>query len=186
MKKILRKNIRLLLDKISNNVIDKNSNKITSSVKNFIKNNNISSLGLYYPIDKEIDLTSLFLIDGLIFYAPKYIKSKNIYEFAICNNAKNNLGKFNIPEPKGDAVNINRIELIIIPGIAFDKSGNRLGRGNGYYDKMLQNYNGIKVGVCHDIQIINRIPKDSFDQSMNYIISEKNFIKIDSSNKKML
>ena len=51
---------------------------------------------------------------------------------------------------------------------------------------MLQNYNGIKVGVCHDIQIINRIPKDSFDQSMNYIISEKNFIKIDSSNKKML
>ena len=71
MKKILRKNIRLLLDKISNNVIDKNSNKITCSVKNFIKNNNISSLGLYYPIDKEIDLTSLFLIDGLIFYAPK-------------------------------------------------------------------------------------------------------------------
>ena len=184
MKEVLRKKTRLLLDKISNDDIYLNSNKITSSINNFVQNNNISSLGLYYPIDKEIDLSGLFSINGLIIYAPKYIKSKNIYKFALCNNTKKSLGKFNIPEPMGNTVNINQMELIIIPGIAFDRNGNRLGRGNGYYDKILQNYNGIKIGVCHDIQIINRIPKNSFDQSMNYIISEKNFIKIKSSGKK--
>ena len=58
-------------------------------------------------------------------------------------------GAFNIAEPTGpDVVELSNIDIIVVPGMAFDKSYNRLGRGKGYYDSLLKNANAIKIGIC--------------------------------------
>lgn len=81
---------------------------------------------------------------------------------------------FHIFEPVGVAfTDYASIDLALIPGIGFDNLGNRLGRGKGYYDKLLhrlESYNIYKIGICFDCQKINRIPTDSYDIPMNEVL----------------
>lgn len=78
---------------------------------------------------------------------------------------------YSILEPIGEEFkDIDKIDLVVVPGIAFDKENNRLGRGRGYYDKLLKAANAIKVGVCFEFQFFDRIPTEEFDVKMNYVI----------------
>ena len=83
-------------------------------------------------------------------------------------------GSLNVPEPDGeDLSDYSGIDLIIVPGVAFDTKFNRLGRGKGYYDRFLQRVSAVKIGVCFDFQLLDEIPADIYDVKMDYIISEK-------------
>lgn len=78
---------------------------------------------------------------------------------------------FGILEPTGDNfVQIDLIDLIIVPGVAFDKENKRMGRGRGYYDKLLNTANALKVGVCFDFQFFDNIPVEDHDIPMDFII----------------
>lgn len=67
----------------------------------------------------------------------------------------------------------NEIDAVIIPGIAFDKHGTRLGFGKGYYDRFLTDFCGTKIGICYDFQVVPDLPSDSHDIKMDLIITEK-------------
>ena len=78
---------------------------------------------------------------------------------------------FSILEPIGEVFDdIENIDLILVPGIGFDNNGNRVGRGKGYYDKLLNNSKAIKVGVCFPFQVFDSIPMEGLDIKMDYII----------------
>ena len=79
---------------------------------------------------------------------------------------------FNIPEPIGEPVqDLSVITLAIIPGRAFDTQGNRLGRGRGFYDRLLPLIpNAVKAGVCFDFQIIPQVCTDEHDIKMDFMI----------------
>ena len=80
---------------------------------------------------------------------------------------------FDIDEPIGEVYScVENIDLIIVPGVAFDKKNNRLGRGKAYYDKLLKNTNALKVGVCFDFQMIDFVPVDQYDIKMDLVISD--------------
>ncbi len=80
--------------------------------------------------------------------------------------------RFGIPEPKGELFSkIEDIDLIIVPGIAFDKDGNRMGRGKAYYDKLLRTSKAYKLGICFPFQIFDSIPYDELDVRMDLVIS---------------
>jgi len=64
------------------------------------------------------------------------------------------------------------IELIIVPGVAFDSNHNRLGRGKAYYDKLLKTTRALNVGVCFDVQLIEKVPTDANDIPMDLVITE--------------
>lgn len=64
------------------------------------------------------------------------------------------------------------LDLIIVPGIAFDRKNNRLGRGKGYYDRLLAEWKTPKIGICFDFQLFDEIPAEPFDRKMNLVISE--------------
>jgi 5-formyltetrahydrofolate cyclo-ligase len=82
------------------------------------------------------------------------------------------LGTFNISEPQGEYfTNVSVIDLGIIPGLAFDKQGNRLGRGKGYYDRFLPKLLSPKIGICYDFQFIENIPSDHWDIKMDMVIT---------------
>lgn len=78
---------------------------------------------------------------------------------------------FAIPEPVGELfTDLDRIDLLIIPGIAFDLNGNRLGRGKGYYDKILCHTKAYKLGVCFDFQMIPQVPMEEHDVKMDQVV----------------
>lgn len=86
--------------------------------------------------------------------------------------------QFGILEPVGKEFNdLEKIDLMIIPGVAFDKEKNRLGRGRGFYDRLLKTVNATKIGVCFDFQIVEQVPTEDFDVKMDVVISTTNIYK---------
>lgn len=80
---------------------------------------------------------------------------------------------FGIGEPSGKVWNnLEEIDLIIVPGIAFDKNKNRLGRGKAYYDKLLKSTTALKIGVCFDFQFMESVPTDTHDVKMDFVITD--------------
>lgn len=87
---------------------------------------------------------------------------------------QNSFGYF---EPKSILpVNIEEIDLVIVPGVVFDKNLNRIGFGKGYYDKILNRLkpSAKKVALAHDFQVLEDIPAEEHDVKMDMIITEKN------------
>ncbi len=81
---------------------------------------------------------------------------------------------FNVYEPTGkEEKNLNKIDLVIVPGIAFDRKNNRLGRGKGYYDRFLTKVKkAVKMGVAFDFQLVREIPVDKTDVPVDLVITD--------------
>ncbi len=85
---------------------------------------------------------------------------------------------FGIKESTGKILNdLSKIEVVLVPGLAFDEKFHRLGRGKGYYDRFLVKTNALKIGICFDFQLYKHIPHDIYDVEMDIIVSEKSFLK---------
>lgn len=83
-------------------------------------------------------------------------------------------GKFGISEPKVSCpvIDTTSVDLFIVPGIAFDRSGYRLGWGKGYYDRLLAGVSAPKIGLAYSFQIVSRLPHHGYDIPMNIVITE--------------
>lgn len=93
-------------------------------------------------------------------------------------------GAFHIEEPTGDDIeDIDNIELIIVPGIAYDNRGNRVGRGKGYYDRLLSRTKATKIGIGYDFQLVDEIDSEPHDITMDIVITDSRIINIKSRNK---
>ncbi len=91
---------------------------------------------------------------------------------------------YGIQEPiEVKKVSMREIDMILVPGIGFDKKGNRIGFGKGYYDNFLKNISALKIGLCMDFEIIDDIPADEWDVPVNIIISEKRIIRTEKEHK---
>ena len=90
------------------------------------------------------------------------------------------LGSFHIEEPQGDdTVGIDEIELVIVPAIAYDRRGNRVGRGKGYYDRLLADTRATKIGVGYHFQLLDEeIPAEEHDVSVDMVITDRTRILI--------
>ncbi|MDY5813942.1 MAG: 5-formyltetrahydrofolate cyclo-ligase [Bacteroides sp.] len=87
---------------------------------------------------------------------------------------KNDLqrGSYGIDEPVGEVFDsYDEIELAIIPGMAFDRQGNRLGRGKGYYDRLLPRLKAFKMGLCFPFQYVDNVPTEATDMAMDKVVS---------------
>ena len=102
---------------------------------------------------------------------PKMVNA----EIQFFSSEKFDLGSLGFEEPVGgEPIGLDQIQGFIIPGIAFDRKGARLGRGQGHYDKILAKALGQRVGVCFSFQIYEgTLPTESFDMKMNAILSEQ-------------
>jgi len=80
-------------------------------------------------------------------------------------------GAFGILEPTGRQLdNVSQISLIIVPGVAFDRQNNRMGRGRGFYDRLLANSTAFKIGTAYSCQIFNQIPTKDTDIPMDLVV----------------
>lgn len=103
------------------------------------------------------------------------------FEIAACKITRNTefeKGAFSVSEPKEKIpFDTEKIDVVLVPGVAFDKSGGRVGFGKGCYDKFLNGIRAIKIGFCYDFQLVDHIETQNNDINMDYIITEKEFIR---------
>lgn len=84
-------------------------------------------------------------------------------------------GKYQIFEPRASTPEVDpkTIDLFIVPGVAFDREGYRLGHGKGYYDRLLAGIDAPKIGLAYSFQIVAQLPRSSYDVPMTLVVSEK-------------
>jgi 5-formyltetrahydrofolate cyclo-ligase len=89
-------------------------------------------------------------------------------------------GKLGIKEPKLiiDADNHMSFDLILVPGVAFSEDCHRIGYGKGFYDKLLANIRGLKLGIGYDFQVVPKIPQEEHDVQLDMVITEKSIYRI--------
>ena len=85
-------------------------------------------------------------------------------------------GRFAIMEPDGTAASPEEPHVIVLPGVAFGLCMHRLGYGKGYYDRLLARLPSYRIGICFDIQVVDKLPRHGDDQRMEKIITEKRAI----------
>lgn len=114
------------------------------------------------------------------FYLPR-VNGVNL-EILPYEESKLELGSFHIEEPTGDnVVDPSEIELIVVPAVAFDRKGNRLGRGKGFYDRLLKSTRATKVGVGYEFQLMDELPVEPHDIGVDIIITQNSTIVINGS-----
>ncbi|MBI9019876.1 MAG: 5-formyltetrahydrofolate cyclo-ligase [Verrucomicrobia bacterium] len=135
------------------------------------------TVGVYIPLPDEVDITPLFqwletnCVGAQTFYIPAYDEALGVYRLAEYSGELKK-GKFGIPEPANPIFAPEEIDLILVPGVAFDHSGNRIGRGGGFYDRLLPQYRAVRAGICFGFQCLERIPAEPHDCKMNLIVTE--------------
>lgn len=124
---------------------------------------------LYHPLWDEVDIRpfiSSALADGKRVILPT-ISGDDIIPVEITLDTEWVTGDFGIFEPKG-APYAGEIDIVVVPGTAFDREGNRLGRGKGYYDRFLALHpESHRIGLCFDFQLVDSVPREPFDLKMN-------------------
>jgi len=164
----------------------KDMRQIKSSEKLFYEKKltemNLSFLGSsqtiagYYPINNELNILPLLQLLSSIGYqiALPCITEKKILDFRIWNMKKSLVkNRYKIYEPVDGILSIP--EIVLVPGLLFDKSLHRLGYGGGFYDRTIQYYrqkgNTKFIGICYPDQIIPKLPRAEHDQKLDFLVN---------------
>ncbi len=111
------------------------------------------------------------------FYLPR-VNGVNL-EILPYDESHLELGSFHIEEPTGSqTVDPSEIELVVVPAVAYDRKGNRLGRGKGFYDRLLKNTRATKVGIGYEFQLVDEVPTEPHDVAMDIIITQNSTIVV--------
>ncbi len=149
------------------------SHKIVAQIEHMHTFKNAKTVMVYYPIHNEVDLRSLVhkYADEKTFLLPATTGKKKMEVRVYEKGAPLVKGRFGIPEPHTTAYT-GPIDLIIVPGVAFDRECHRIGRGGGYYDRFLKNYkHSKKIGVCYAFQLHKEISYQPWDIKMDRVVT---------------
>lgn len=139
-------------------------------------------IALYHPINSEVDTYNIFqrsMLDGKKIYFPK-ITSSLIHFYNVQNLEELEKGYKGILEPKTQINRLSKdsLDLILLPGLGFDKLGNRLGYGGGFYDKYLEELPRYKsIALAFDFQILDYLPTSKWDVKVGRIITESKVVE---------
>ncbi len=165
-KKLLRSNLKEIKG------IKKLSIDNIKIINNIIKNKIVCT---YIHTDSEVDITNDLI--GYKQLITSYLVASDIelclYKEPFIKNA------LNILEPE-NPIKIKEVDVFLVPGVAFTASGKRLGRGGGYYDKLLSKYpDTLKIGITFNERIMQDLPTESHDISMDYVFTNDKYYKSD-------
>lgn len=138
-------------------------------------------IALYNNLKSEVDTSKLIkysLKIGKTVLLPRVVNN-NLKFYKVTFNdelIKSSFGVFEPSENENNYVSSKKINLMIVPGVCFDKSKNRMGFGKGYYDRYLENTNINTIGICFDEQIVSKLPVNKNDIRMKMIVSDSKVI----------
>jgi len=181
----LRAKIRAALKEISPVSRVSASNRLCAKLKNQSFFQTAAKVLFFAPLPGEVDVWPLLeasLAAGKTVALPRFNAAGENYSARRVQHLRTEIvsGQFNIREPSPDCVEtpLDQIDLVLVPGVAFDFHGNRLGRGNGFYDRLLAEIRGIKCGIAFDEQIEKKIPSEPHDAKVDFILTPMRCVKV--------
>ena len=142
------------------------------------------SVALYNPIQNEVETGAIrdhALATGKNIFFPRFGPQDSLELIKIESTTEFRPGRFGILEPTGEGrlTDRDREELVVfVPGVAFDSRGNRLGRGKGWYDRLIRNdlEEATLIALAYDFQIVDEVPAEEWDQRVHYLITERSVV----------
>lgn len=155
--------------------------KFLSNLFTFLKQQRkLDTIAAYRAKADELNIDGIFQLKNLKLCFPKM--NKESLDFYLVNDPKDfEKARFDIWEPNlnCEKVELSEIDLILVPACAFDRKGQRLGWGRGFYDRSLALSKALKVGVGFSCQLIDEeLPCDQFDVKMDWIITESEIVEV--------
>jgi len=186
MKASMRKEMMKARNGLSNEERWIKSQKIADAlfhVPFFVK---ASTIMLFASFRTEVDTIQIIkkaLAAGKRIIMPK-IKGTNLFLYEIQDLEKDtSAGTWGILEPNEQRpASLDSVDLMIVPGLAFDDLGNRLGYGAGYYDRIISRYNGPTIALAFEVQIVPRVPVTDHDFPIKLVVTEDRIIEVKGIN----
>ncbi len=178
----IRQAILSIRDNQSKKEVIEKSKAIENKVIKFLSKTPVTDILVYLSIKNEVQTDEIikFLIKNKKrIYLPAFYETKNdwiIKEFASWDDLTP--GPYNILQPKSSRrMKTSKLSAAIIPGVAFDRQGVRLGYGKGVYDKLLAASPAVKIGLAYDFQVVDKILKHKHDLIMDTVVTESRILK---------
>lgn len=191
-KEELRKQYLVLRKKLSKDAVRVKSRQICAKLAALKQLEEAQSVSAYLPIQNEVDTREIINYlknSGKKVFLPKFANGNwGFAEFTDWQELET--GPYGIVQPTDppDTSDVSQdaplhtsevkldLNVAIIPGIAFDQKGVRLGYGKGVFDRLLGNSKAIKIGLAYDFQIVDMLPKEAHDLAMDLVITEAGVI----------
>lgn len=182
LKNQLRKEIKEQRKAIDNSEKSRLDAKINERLRQLWLYRESKTIFTYVSLAEETDTKRFIecaLSDGKQVVVPRCIDGTRQMEFCLIHSLEDlEEGAFGVMEPKRTCRIFDDYSdgFCIVPGLAFDREGYRLGYGKGYYDRFLADFCGKTVGICYNRFVIPTIPRGKFDKSVDLIVTEKRVI----------
>lgn len=182
LKNALRDHVRAALEKISPAVRAVESIELCERLKSQIPS--AHTILFFAPMADELDIWPVLeqsMAFGTNCALPFFDAEKKTYGARLLKHLATDIviGKYGVREPAAtcEEIPLDQFDLVLIPGMAFDLQGNRLGRGRGFYDRILATASGVKCGVAYDFQLQEKIPTEPHDAKVNFIVTPGRSVK---------
>ncbi|MBE7045621.1 MAG: 5-formyltetrahydrofolate cyclo-ligase [Ruminococcaceae bacterium] len=181
MKQQIRAECKMKRKALLPEAVSKNSEAICTQILTLPAWKNAKTVLGYSPIQNEVDTKKLLMLaieTGKRCALPiTDIEANDLQVVQLTDDSDMQTGAFGISEPKAQIpVPEEEIDVILVPGIAFDKKGGRIGFGKGYYDRLLSRTKAVKIGLCHAVQLVEDTFCEPHDVRMDYVITESELI----------
>ena len=182
-----KSNLRLSISEQRNaleiNLLTEHSAQIVKNLLSMETFKSSNTVALYMAIAGEVNLETLFAAcwqRGKRTCIPVFNTTLKCYEMAeITADTGFQTAHYGIKEPTTPVlVDRNLIDLMVLPGVAFDRQGNRLGRGGGYYDRLLDGFLGKTVAVAFDFQVFPLVPTEKHDKPVHSIVTQSEIVEV--------
>ncbi len=170
-KRVLRRDLRYRID-----MNDGDSSAVVNEVRKYLAERpNLVVVSIFSALPGEVDLSALLEDRSRTWVFPKVEKEELVFYHVKQPSQDLVPGAYGILEPRKRLKRFEppQIDLFLCPGLGFDHSGARIGRGKGFYDKILANArpDAVKLGVCFGFQLVNKIDTEEHDIRMNGVIA---------------
>ncbi|SDE60124.1 5-formyltetrahydrofolate cyclo-ligase [Sporomusa acidovorans] len=180
-KQELRKNILAVRRSMSKEAVAAGSSRLAEHIRTWPVYQAAKNIMLYLAMPDEPHLDKVIshaLAAGKTLCVPFMHATRGLMDAAVIKNLDDLVvGQFNLLTPNPATLKLlepRELDLIIVPGVAFDKAGRRLGMGAGYYDRFLPKATKAElIGAAWAAQILEKVPTDEHDRPVNYLVTEE-------------
>lgn len=176
-KKALRQEMLVKRAKTNREFKQKYDQWICEQLENIILENGYQKIHAYLPMGKEIDISPLLqslLEKNITVVVPKTLPKRKLENLVLTDLTKVEKGVFGTTHPASGIIYNDAFDLIIVPGLAFDKNNYRLGYGGGYYDNFIVNHQEAKmIGIFYPFQEVEKVPIEAHDVQLDELLVNK-------------
>lgn len=174
-KKALRQRMIALRDGCGPRERTAMSERIIAELEALIRIRKVKVLHSFLPMGAEVELFPFLdgaVAGGIAVYAPKSLRGRVMENYRYHGQEQLVPGVFGTRHPAGDIAYTGKYDMIIVPGLAFTRQGDRLGYGAGYYDTFLaQHTDAFAAAVCFAFQVLPALPVEAHDRRVDRVVS---------------